>query len=310
MKAWTSLTLKIFLLLVLTVTALAAEYRMPTNGDDVVGQNYTITVGSKESLTTIRKEHGVSYDELLEANPNINFYKLKVGQKVLIPKQFVLPRYRSGIVINIPELRLYYFTPDGRYVYTFPIGLGRENWRTPLISATVTRKAEDPPWVVPDSIRNYVYNKNGTVLPDVVPPGPKNPLGKYALYLSKRGYLIHGTNAPKSVGTFISSGCMRLLREPIETLYEQVAIGTPVHIIHYPYKAGWLGNRLYLESHKPIISYTYKPVSPLNNADVHEAIYYAMHLRPAKINWQAVSQNVKEELGIPEPIGYKFNIID
>jgi L,D-transpeptidase ErfK/SrfK len=289
---------------------LASEYSMPPMGDDIIGQNYIITVGSGDSLTKIRQQHDISYEELLEANPQIDFYKLRVGQKVIIPKQFILPKFRHGIVINIPELRLYYFTPDGEYVYTYPVGLGRKDWRTPLTSATVVNKEADPIWKVPKSIRDYVFNKTGELLPDEVYPGPKNPLGKYALYLSTPGYLIHGTNAPTSVGTFISSGCMRLMREPIETLYEKVQIGTPVHVIHYPYKAGWRGNKLYLESHRPVDSYTYKPESELNELDVRPAIYEAIHLRPAKINWSLVSKNVREHFGIPEPIGYRFDRIN
>lgn len=308
MKAWISLISILYLSLLHPIQQVYGdEYKMPINGDDIVGQSYTVKVEKGESLTTIRKKHGVSYDGLLDANPSIDFYKLKVGDKIIIPKQFILPKFRRGIVINIPELRLYYFTPDGEHVYTFPVGLGRENWRTPLSSSKVIKKKEDPIWFVPDSIRNYVQNKTGELLPNQIPPGPKNPLGKYALYLNKSGYLIHGTNAPNSVGTFISSGCMRLLREPIETLYHKVPIGTQVHIIHHPYKAGWLGDKLYLESHKPIDSYTHKETSPLNNNDFQEAIHHAIHLQPAKINWNLVSRNSKEDLGIPKQIGHKLS---
>ena len=279
------------------------EYTVPPPGNDIVGQIYTITIKKGDNLTDIRQKHDISYEELLEANPSINFYKLKAGQVVTIPKQFILPKFRRGIVVNIPELRLYYFTSDGKNVYTFPVGLGRPNWRTPLISTTVVRKDANPVWHVPASIREYVLNKTGEELPDVVMPGPKNPLGKYALHLQIDGYLIHGTNAPTSVGTFISSGCMRLLRELIELLYQEVEPGTPVHVIHCPTKAGWRNDKLYIESHKPIDTYEAKPASPLN-IDTETAIYDAIHLRPAEIDWHAVSRNVKQHLGIPEIAGY------
>ncbi|MDR1057747.1 MAG: L,D-transpeptidase family protein [Coxiellaceae bacterium] len=296
--------INIVLSLLLSGISLAGEYSVPGSGDDLIGQNYTITIAPRDNLTKIRQQHDVSYDELLEANPQIDFYKLKVGQKVIIPKQFILPKFRKGIVINIPELRLYYFAPDGKHIHTYPVGLGREGWRTPLAATKVVNKTEDPVWRVPNSIRQYVYEKTGEVLPDEVHPGPKNPLGKYALYLNKQGYLIHGTNVPTSVGTFISSGCMRLLREPIETLYEEVPIGTPVHIIHYPYKAGWHNNKLYLESHQPINSYAAQPVSQLNKLNVESVIHDAVHLRPTRISWNTVSKNVNKHLGIPEQIGY------
>lgn len=293
-----------------SLAVFAGEYYMPPPGNDIIGQNYVITVHRGESLTTIRKEHGVSYDELLEANPNINFYRLRVGQKVIIPKQFILPKYRRGIVINTAELRIYYFTPDGRYVYTFPAGLGRVNWRTPLAFATVVRKAEYPSWHVPNDIRNYVFQKTGELLPEVVPPGPKNPLGNHALYLSKSGYMIHGTNAPNSVGTFISSGCIRLMREPIELLYQEAQVGTPVHIIHQPNKAGWDGDKLYLESHPPIKGYAEQPESDLNETSIKSAIYEALHLRPAYIDWNAVSRITSNQNGIPQQIGTRFAIND
>lgn len=293
-----------------SLAVFAGEYYMPPPGNDIIGQNYVITVHRGESLTTIRKEHGVSYDELLEANPNINFYRLRVGQKVIIPKQFILPKYRRGIVINTAELRIYYFTPDGRYVYTFPAGLGRVNWRTPLAFATVVRKAEYPSWHVPNDIRNYVFQKTGELLPEVVPPGPKNPLGNRALYLSKSGYMIHGTNAPNSVGTFISSGCIRLMREPIELLYQEAQVGTPVHIIHQPNKAGWDGDKLYLESHPPIKGYAEQPESDLNETSIKSAIYEALHLRPAYIDWNAVSRITSNQNGIPQQIGTRFAIND
>jgi L,D-transpeptidase ErfK/SrfK len=292
------------------LTAFAGEYYMPPPGNDIIGQNYIITVHRGESLTTIRQEHGISYDELLEANPSINFYTLRIGQKVIIPKQFILPKYRRGIVINTAELRIYYFTPDGKYVYTFPAGLGRVNWRTPLASATIVRKEEDPSWHVPKDIRDYVLKKTGELLPEVVPPGPKNPLGKYALYLSKSGYLVHGTNAPTSVGTFISSGCIRLMREPIELLYQEAQVGTPVHIIHQPNKAGWVGDKLYLESHPPVKDYAEKPESNLNEIDTQSIIYEAIHLRPAYIDWDAVARITNSQRGIPQQIGSRFTIND
>ncbi len=295
----------VYLFFATTVNADVSEYDVPPLGNDIVGKVYTITIEKGDSLTSIREGHDISYDSLLEANPTINFYKLKVGQKIIIPKQFILPKIRRGIVVNIPELRMYYFSPDGNKVYTFPVGLGRKNWRTPLISTTVVNKRADPVWHVPESIRNYVRNKTGEELPDVVMPGPKNPLGKYALHLNSDGYLIHGTNVQTSVGTFISSGCMRLMREPIEFLYQEVEVGTPVNVIHCPTKAGWRGSELYIESHKPIDSYVTRN-SPLN-INPEEAIYDAIHLHPAEINWRQVSRNIQQHLGIPEVIGCEIS---
>lgn len=293
--------------LLLSWDVLAARYSMPDYGNDIIGKPYIITVGRGESLTTIRQDNDVSYDELLEANPDINFYRLRVGQKVVIPKQFILPKFRTGIVINIAELRLYYFTPDGRYIYTFPVGLGRVDWRTPLGSAKVVKKEKDPIWNVPDDIRNYIFQKTGKLIKKIIYPGPDNPLGEYALRLSMNGYLIHGTNAPTSVGTFISSGCMRLNADAIELLYDKVPVGTLVHIIHQPNKAGWYNNKLYLESHDKIGSYTRQPESDLNELNVRSTIYKATYMRPANINWSAVSYITKESTGTLQQIGTRTN---
>jgi L,D-transpeptidase ErfK/SrfK len=277
-----------------------SEYDIPEPGNDIVGKTYTINVKKGDSLTSIRQEHDISYEELLEANPKIDFYKIKVGQQVIVPKQFILPKLRRGVVINIPELRLYFFNKEGTKVYTFPVGLGREDWRTPLISTSITKKVADPAWYPPASIREYMSNK-GIDLPDVVKPGPKNPLGQYALHLRIPGYLIHGTDKQTSVGTFVSSGCMRLMREPIEFLYQAAEIGTPVNVMHSPTKVGWQNNKLYIESHKPIEGYE-SSASSLN-IDPEEALYDAIHLRPATINWDVVSKTIHLHLGVPEPIG-------
>jgi len=295
------------MVLLLSWEVLAARYSMPDYGNDIVGKNYTITIGRGDSLTTIREDNDISYEELLEANPDINFYKLRVGQKVIIPKQFILPKFRTGIVINIAELRLYYFTPDGRYVYTFPVGLGRMGWRTPLISAKVVKKEEDPIWTVPDDIRNYIFQKTGKLIEKIIYPGPDNPLGKYALRLSISGYLIHGTNAPTSVGTFISSGCMRLNADAIELLYDIVPVGTLVHTIHQPNKVGWYNNRLYLESHDQVNSYAGQPESELNEIHVRDEISSVTRMRGASINWGAVSAITKESTGIVQQIGTGTN---
>ncbi len=212
-------------------------YELPGMGDDLIGENYTVVVKAGDSLTTLRQRHDVSLDELVEANPGIDFYHLKIGDEVIIPRQFILPPYREGIVINVPELRLYYFDDDKQHVYTFTVGLGRNDWRTPLMETKVVAKKASPSWTVPASISRYFRDQLGKILPKMVPPGPDNPLGKYALYLhNSNGYMIHGTNISNSVGAFISSGCVRLSDYAIEFLYRKVALGTKVRVIHAPYK--------------------------------------------------------------------------
>lgn len=293
----------LFLTLFFCATAAnAAVYPMPRSEDDIVGKIRTVAVESGDTATTIRQRNEISYHELLEANQNINFNKLHVGQEITIPSIYILPPYRDGIVINTAELRLYYFTPDGRYVFTYPVGLGKQNWRTPTTITKVVNKVAGPTWYVPNSIRNYMFEKTGKLLPDFIPPGPDNPLGKYALYLTKRGYLIHGTTQPDSVGTYASSGCMRMSADAIETLFNYVPIGTPVYIIHHANKAGWQGNTLYLEAHTPISDLREKH-SALNYVSPEDAIKSATARYVSTVDWNKVQAAVNVEDGIPKPVG-------
>jgi L,D-transpeptidase ErfK/SrfK len=175
---------------------------------------------------------------------------------VLLPTQFVLPDVpREGLVLNIASKRLFYFPamPDGekRVVKTYPIGIGRVGWETPLGMTTVVAKAKDPHWFVPASVRRE-HAEMGDPLPSVVPPGPDNPLGHRVLQLEMPGYLIHGTNQPYGVGMRVSHGCVRLYPENIELLYELVEIGEPVLIINEPYLLGRRDGELYFEPHQPL----------------------------------------------------------
>lgn len=281
--------------------AKAAVYSMPRVQNDIVGQVYAGSVEPKDTPAKIRQRYEISYNELIESNQNINFNRLTAGQEITIPAAYVLPRYRQGIVINTAELRLYYFTPDGKNVFTYPVGLGKQNWRTPTTITKVVNKTANPTWYVPNSIRNYMFEKTGKLLPDFIPPGPDNPLGKYALYLARRGYLIHGTSQPDSVGTFASSGCMRMSSDAIETLFNHVAIGTPVYIIHHINKAGWRGNILYLESHEPVSGYERK--TELNDISPSEVINEATANYFAEVDWNKVQTVVREQDGIPKPVG-------
>jgi len=298
------MTLRISLLITLfcALTAQGAVYTAPTTSSDIIGKTFTATTQSRDSSTTIRNRYEITYNSLLEANSRINFNRLSSGQEIIIPAEYILPPYRKGIVVNIPELRLYYFTPDGKHIVTFPVGLGRLGWRTPVISTRIINKKAGPTWYVPDSIRNYTLAKTGQMLPDFIEPGPNNPLGQYALYLEKRGYLIHGTNAPDSVGTFASSGCIRMSDEGIETLFKLVAVGTPVYIINHNNKFGWSDETLFLEAHHKLDDLKAKD-SPLNITSPQEALQFALTKHTAAVNWTEVNRLTSNPTGIPFPIG-------
>jgi len=288
-------------------TAYAAEYAMPANGDGVVGEVQNIRAESGDTLLTIGNRYGLGMHEMLEANPNLHLDQdtaskpLSWRTKVVVPTQFVLPPIRKGIVINMPELRLYYFTADGSRVYTYPVGMGRDEWRTPLAQTTVISKETDPVWRVPPSIHKYVLEESGKDLPAVVEPGPENPLGPYALRLGTAGYLIHGTNQPWSIGKYVSSGCIRLHNEDITELYEHAKVGTPVAIVNYANKAAWSNGRLYFDARVPM--QINAPTSKLNPGSPEEVINSALKSRHVAVDWDKVAKMTANPTGIPQPIG-------
>jgi len=278
---------------------------MPQIGNDIIGQIFTVQIQEGDNLTKLSKEYEVSFHEILEVNPNIHPRRLRIGDSVVIPSEFILPKYRQGIVINIPELRLYYFTSDGNYVFTTPVGLGRSGWRTPTMVTRIYSKVTNPTWHVPEEIIKDAA-KQGIFFPHNVPPGPDNPLGKYALYLARDGYLIHGTNDSNSVGKYFSSGCIRLYNDAIKTLYEMVTTGTKVYLLHHANKAGWFNGTLYLESHVPVSNI--EPASDLNTQDPEAVIEAKAAKHSVHIDWARVKHIAKQQLGIPQPAGYGISL--
>ena len=222
----------------------------------VVGQPQVVFTRAEDTLSDLAREYGLGYDEIVTANPDIDPWMPGDSTPVLLPTQYVLPNVpREGLVLNIATKRLFYFPEAGddepQQVLTYPIGIGRVGWETPLGLTKVVSKARDPHWYVPSSVRRE-HAEMGNPLPAVVPPGPDNPLGTRVLKLGMPGYLIHGTNQPYGVGMRVSHGCVRLYPENIENLYALVDIGAPVVIINEPYQIGQQDGFLYFESHAPL----------------------------------------------------------
>lgn len=223
----------------------------------VIGEPQIVYTTEENTFSDLAREYGLGFDEIVAANPHIDPWLPGGGVPVLLPTQYVLPDvHRRGLVLNIASKRLFYF-PDvaddhhAVQVLTYPIGIGRVGWQTPLGDTEVVAKAEDPVWYVPASVRQE-NRELGYPAPAVVQPGPDNPLGHRVLKLAMPGYLIHGTNQPYGVGMRVSHGCVRLYPENIETLYELVEIGEPVTIINEPYLVGWRDGEIYFESHTPL----------------------------------------------------------
>jgi len=235
----------------------------------VIGVPQIVLTHGEDTLSDLARAYGLGYDELIAANPGIDPWLPGDRTPVLLPTQYVLPNVpRKGVILNIASKRLFYFpvVPEGQpqVVKTYPIGIGRVGWETPLGATTVTAKAKDPSWFVPASVRRE-HAEMGDPLPSVVPPGPGNPLGTRVLKLDMPGYLIHGTNQPYGVGMRVSHGCVRLYPENIELLYELVDVGEAVMIVNEPYLLGWRDGEMYFESHTPLEDDTISPVDRLDS---------------------------------------------
>ncbi|AJY51681.1 MULTISPECIES: L,D-transpeptidase family protein [Halomonadaceae] len=218
------------------------HFLLPEEGN-MVGQVYTVTATEEDTLLDIARAHNVGYEEIRMANPDTSLWVPGEGTAVTIPGQYILPdEARSGIVINVAELRLYYYpeVAEGETprVETYPIGIGRDAYNTPLGITETTMRLENPAWYPPESIRREAAER-GDPAPAVVPPGADNPLGEYAILLDIPGYLIHGTNQPDGIGMRASRGCIRMHPEDIESVFWRVPVGTQVNIIDSPIKVGW-----------------------------------------------------------------------
>jgi L,D-transpeptidase ErfK/SrfK len=254
-KTLRSVVLPLWLLFA-AVPVAAASFVLPPEGVDLVGAPSWIHTQHEDTLLDVARDYSVGYHELQRANPGVDTWIPGGGTRVLLPTRYVLPPGpREGIIINLPEYRLYYFPKPGKgeraEVQTYPISIGKMDWNTPLGTHRIIGKQEKPSWYPPESIRQ-ARAERGEILPRVVPPGPDNPLGNYAMRLNLTSYLIHGTNNPDGVGMRVTSGCIRMFPEHIERLFPLVPVGTPVRIMSEPIKVGWAFDTLYAEVHPPL----------------------------------------------------------
>jgi L,D-transpeptidase ErfK/SrfK len=306
--------------------AQAAEHWI-AEGDEVFGGIQIVEARHEDTFVSLARTHNVGYEELRQANPGVDAWLPGEGTKVTIPSLYVLPRApQRGIVVNVAELRMYYFpaesgpppegvAPGSRRVLTYPISIGRMDWSTPLGATTITGKVANPSWYPPQSIRDEHAERND-ILPRVVPPGPENPLGKHAMRLGLPGYLIHGTNKPSGVGMRVTHGCMRMFPEDIEALYKTVPVGTTVNIVNQPVKIGWTADgTLYLEAHPALME---SNVDGENTADASaeapeqiqespltslmRAYIAATDERRVELDWNAAERVAQLGNGVPEAI--------
>ena len=291
------------LTLTLSASALATTYELPSEYFDVIGSVSSVEAKHEDTLLGIARRLKIGQDQMEQANPDVDRWLPGAGTQITVPSHHVLPSApRKGIVLNLPEMRLYYYPPkkSGQLpqVQTYPIGIGRMDWGTPLGRTTITAKTKDPSWTPTENIRRE-HAERGDPLPRVVPAGPNNPLGRYAMRLGIPGYLIHSTNKPFGVGMRVSHGCIRMLPEDIEYLFPQLPVGTPVAIINQPVKAGWYGGKLYLEVHPPLEEHYDRGALV---EEVMLALDDATERRPAELDNAAINREEDQQTGLPTVI--------
>lgn len=213
--------------------------------DSYIGEMRTMTASYEDTLVHIGRDYGVGFVEMRAANPNLDPWIPGAGARVVIPTMNLLPDApHEGVVINLPEMRMYIYRAKDKAPLTYPIGIGRDGLRTPVGVTHVLRKKDGPTWTPTDRMR-----KEDPTLPAFVPPGPDNPMGSHALYLGFENIAIHGTNKPYGIGRRVSSGCIRMFPEDITQVYDMLPVGTKVTVVDQPIKAAWIGDKLYLEVH-------------------------------------------------------------
>ncbi len=270
---------------------------------DLVGSLRYYTAVYEDTLLDIARRYDLGFVELRAANPGVDPFLPGENRRILLPSMHILPDGpRSGVLVNLADLRLYFFGSGGQ-VHTFPLGVGREGRKTPLGRTTVVRKKKNPSWTPTANMRRLDPD-----LPAFMPPGPDNPLGTRALYLGWRAYLIHGTSKPDGVGRRVSSGCIRMYPWDVEWLFEQVPVGTQVTVVFQRKKLGWRNGHLYLESHPSPKQVDQIEVS--GRADVEgdswksnpDPILVAAGDMSDRIDWRLVNAALDERAGIPVQI--------
>jgi L,D-transpeptidase ErfK/SrfK len=293
-------------------------FTLPDPNDDVVG-TLQLTVASKDdTLPDIARRFNVGYEEIVRANPGVDPWVPGEGRSIVVPTRFVLPDApRQGIVINVAAMRLYYFPGrkkgEPQTVYTYPIGIGKVGWSTPMGTTRVVTHRKDPVWRPSAALRKDHFNDNGEELAAVVPPGPDNPLGKYEMTLGWPSYLIHGTNKPYGIGLRSSHGCMRMYPEDIEKLFFMVPDGLQVRVVNQPFLFGWHDGQVYLQA------YTVLEDDPRDWQHAQQKLLskgLAAHTQKlirdgsTRIDWESVLVVTHDPRGVPVPVTGADNSIE
>ena len=292
-------------LLLVSTQTMALTYLIPATNQALIGELQYGSAQPNDTVVTMAERYDVGFNEMENANPHLNMVQgFGTGTVLKIPSQHLLPEQgRKGIVVNLPEMRMYYYPEGTNEVRTYPIGIGKIGKTIPIAKTTITRKTMNPTWIPTPSIREFNLEQ-GVILPRIMPPGPDNPLGKYGIYMGIPTYLIHSTIFPESIGRRASFGCVRMYESDIKEFFPAMKKGIPVIIINASVKTGWQNDRLYMEAYKPLEEHVAEPDASLPGM-VHMIIDQTKDQKTL-IDWQLVSYINKERDGMPHEIGMKM----
>lgn len=292
-------------------TSDAVEFPLREDGAALIGEVKRVRTRYEDTLIELARKHSLGYEELVRVNKGVDPWLPGAGTEILIPGQRLLPPGdREGIVVNLPEHRMYYFPKPGKgeqpKVFTYPVSVGKMDWRTPLGVTKVVRKQKDPPWYPPESLRKDRAARGDPPLPPVVPPGPDNPLGTRAMRLDIPGgsYLIHGTNNPDAVGMAVTHGCLRMYPEDVEGLFDVTPVGTRVALINEPVKLARFGGEVWLEVHPPVDETG--QVKPVDIEAFEGRLNELLGEAEVIIDWDTALRVMREATGMPTLIGLEL----
>src|SRR6185312_360252 len=285
----------------------AAVFTLPPNGGSLIGQDQQIQTQSADTLLDLARKYSVGYWEIQEANPRVDMWLPGQGTGLTIPGRFIVPPVdHKGIVINLPQHRLFYFPKPRRHdqpiVITYPVSPGEGDWPTPVGVTRIIRKVPHPVWI-PTAHILKAHRDAGDPIPKIWPAGPDNPMGEWALEttLSHGEIYIHGTNNPMAIGMSVTHGCVRLYPEDIAALYPVVRVGTAVTVVNEPVLASLQDGELYLEVHPPTNSNHVAAAPDLDK--ISQIIDTAIAQNVVAIDWDKVRQVAAQANGIPQLIG-------
>jgi L,D-transpeptidase ErfK/SrfK len=293
--------------------AQATVYDLPDPSAQVVGEDLHLQTHASDTLVEIARNYGLGYEEIVRANPKVDPWLPGEGTAIVIPGRHILPPGpRDGIVVNIPEHRLYYFPKPRKgqmpTVVTYPVSIGKMDWHTPLGLTHVVSKQKNPVWNPPASVRAE-HLANGDPLPSgSIGPGPDNPLGLFAMRLAVHpgDYLIHGTNNPLAVGMAVTHGCIRMYPEDVAAIFPTVAVGTKVYLINVPLKVAFVDGDLLLEAHAPVDAQgqTIEPVL----GDFEQLLNQVLGSTTTAVNWDIAVETLQKADGIPVLVGLQADV--